>query len=413
MYMGFGTIAAQLINVLVQPILTRIVPTETLGIYTYVVSLATIIIPIASLKLDMLVVTEEDEQEAQYITDACGILNFIVALGYALVLLVGYFLPGENVFNKYGAVVFWVPLLVLTNGLRFLFISYSNRYKQYGLISGMGILRETSRAVIQVLSGLCGFGVAGQTLGYGVAPLLGLNIQAKEYLTKKHKRAALTPGHFKDICLHKGRRQVLFMVPAQFVNSFSASLVTMSIMALYSAAELGYYSVGVRILEIPIIFITANVSKVFYRKVSESVQAGEGILSLFVKVIAVLGVVSAGGFWVLYLIAPWLSELFFGAGYAVAGEYIKVLCLMYAVRLVVASFSGVYTVFGKQSLELFFNVLLVGFGLAAAVVSKYLALTIEGYLTLIGAGYALTYGGMLAGYLILCARHDRRVKSRI
>ena len=75
LHMGLGTVLAQMINIVVQPILTRVFPTETLGIYTYLISLATMIIPVASLKLDMLIVSEPNEKEAQYITDACIIIN--------------------------------------------------------------------------------------------------------------------------------------------------------------------------------------------------------------------------------------------------------------------------------------------------------------------------------------------------
>ena len=77
LHMGLGTVLAQMINIVVQPILTRVFPAETLGIYTYLISLATMIIPVASLKLDMLIVSEPNEKEAQYITDsACFLLLF-------------------------------------------------------------------------------------------------------------------------------------------------------------------------------------------------------------------------------------------------------------------------------------------------------------------------------------------------
>lgn len=101
LHMGLGTVLAQMINIVVQPILTRIFPTETLGIYTYLISLATMIIPVASLKLDMLIVSEPNEKEAQYITDACIIINILISLIYAIVIIVGYQVSDNNIFNKY------------------------------------------------------------------------------------------------------------------------------------------------------------------------------------------------------------------------------------------------------------------------------------------------------------------------
>ena len=106
LHMGLGTVLAQMINIVVQPILTRIFPTETLGIYTY------LIIPVASLKLDMLIVSEPNEKEAQYITDACIIINILISLIYAIVIIVGYQVSDNNIFNKYGIIIYVVPVLV-------------------------------------------------------------------------------------------------------------------------------------------------------------------------------------------------------------------------------------------------------------------------------------------------------------
>ena len=371
-YMGFGTVIAQMINVLIQPVLTRIVPAEILGIYTFVVSMANIVIPIASLKLEMLVVSEKDDTEAQLITDVCVWINLIISATYFVIILIGYNIPGLSTFNKYGAVVFLAPLLALTNGIRFLFISYNNRYKKYKLITGVAIIREAVRAVIQVISGLLSFGVIGQTMGYALSPVVGLHLQAKEYLAKRKERKKLTFDKAKEIVLKKGKGQILYLVPGQFINSFSNSFLTISITTLFSATVLGHYSAGVRLLEIPILFITSNVNKVCYQRFSENVANRRPLTKTLFSLIAVLSVISFGGFGLLFFIAPRLSELVFGQGYYIAGVYIKHLCLMYAIRLVATSFNGIFTIFGKQKYELGLNIALI---LVAAIaygfVSKF------------------------------------------
>lgn len=407
-----GTVLAQLINVLVQPILTRIVPTEYLGIYTYVVSLATMIIPVASLKLDMLIVTAKSDEEAQYITDTCVCLVVLISIAYLIVIFVGYNVSLKNVFNKYGPIVFWTPLLVLTNGIRFLFISYNNRYKKYKLISKVALMRETARAVIQIVAGFFWTGAVGQVLGYAISPLLGLRVQTTEFLEKFRKRKRITGRKIFEIVTNSGRKQILYLVPAQFINSFSATLITLSITALYSAKALGYYSTGVRILEIPLIFITSNVSKVVYQQINECKEEGKPILKMILSVVIVLLVVSFTGFGILYAIAPFLAEKVFGNGYSIAGLYIRCLCLMYALRLVATSFAGVYTVFGKQWFEFVLNIFLVVFGVGAYILSNTFGLEIEQYLWLVGFGYSFVYFCMFFGYVILCYKHDKELAAQ-
>lgn len=411
LHMGLGTVLAQMINIVVQPILTRIFPTETLGIYTYLISLATMIIPVASLKLDMLIVSEPNEKEAQYITDACIIINILISLIYAIVIIVGYQVSDNNIFNKYGIIIYVVPVLVFTNGLRFLFISYLNRYKEYKTISIIAIIREAIRAVIQVGAGFLSLGVFSLSMGYAVSPLFGLNIQMRNYLKELKERPRINLKKFKEIVLVKGKRQILFLVPAQFINSFSSSLVTISITALFSAKILGYYSAGVRILDIPIVFITSNVSKVCYQRISENVANKKPVLRTLMSVIIVLSAVSIMGFGTLYVIAPRLSEIVFGQGYRVAGEYIRCLCVMYAVRLVATSFAGVYTVFKKQNFELILNILLIVSAGVSYVVCSMFNFEVTTYLKFMNTGYTIVYLLMLLGYIVMCKNYDKKIRS--
>ncbi len=406
--MSAGTILAQSINVLVQPILTRIVPTETLGVYGFLISLATIIIPVASLKLDMLVVSETDDCFAQYITDVCILLCAIISILYLIVIGIAYLLPINSVFKKYGIIIFIVPFIVFTNGIRFLFISYNNRYKQYKLIAGVGFLREGLRAIIQVCSGLLHFGIIGQVLGYALAPVFGFGVQTKGFIQKRKERKRISVPTIIDV-LKKGKKQIFFLVPAQFINSFSASFVTICITSLYSAEALGYYSVGNRILEIPIIFIAANTSKVCYKEISEKVANREAVFPTMLRIVAAISVISCCGFSLLYLIAPQLSEFVFGKGYYISGVYIKCLCLMYAARLISTSFAGLFTIFGKQHYEFLLNFFLVIVAVIVFFVSNSIGVSIESYLWLICIGYTIMYLIMLGGYIVLCKKHDKSI----
>lgn len=406
--MGAGTLLAQSINVLVQPILTRTVPAETLGMYTFLISLATMIIPVASLKIDMLIVSEANDHFAQYITDTCIVICSVISVIYFAVIGVSFLFPTQNVFNKYGKLIFIVPFIVFTNGIRFLFISYNNRYKQYKKIAGVGLIREGARAVIQVGSGVLQFGVFGQVLGYVLAPVFGFSIQSKEYFQKLKRRHFANPDEIKTV-LAKGRNQIFYLVPGQFINSFSGSLITICITSLYNAETLGYYSAGNRILEIPIIFIAANVSKVCYMEISERVAKKQPVFPVLTRIVFGLSIVSVLGFGLLFFIAPQISEIVFGKGYYTAGIYIKCLCLMYAVRLVSTSFAGIYTVFKKQYYEFLLNIFLVVVAAVIYIIAKSTGLQMESYLWLICLGYTIMYVIMLVGYIILCRNHDKTV----
>lgn len=407
--MSFGTVLAQSINIIVQPILTRIVSPESLGIYSYLISLATIIIPVASLKLDMLIVTEEDDDNAQYLTDTCIVISFLLSFISLFIIGLFYNLKIDNPFNRYGPIVFMLPIIILTNGLRFLFISYNNRYREYGLIAKVGVLREGSRAFFQVIYGIISPTVFGQVLGYAIAPIFGFRVQTKNYFLKLSNRKFASFSTIKAMFI-EGKNQILYLVPSQFINSFSASLITIYISSLYSPKDLGYYSAGTRILLIPIVFISANVSKVIYKEIGDCVNNNRRTLNTLLKMIGGISIISVVGFALLYYIAPGFSELLFGKGYSVAGIYIRCLIVMYATRLISTSFSGLYTVFGKQQFELLLNVMIIMLATICYYYTKMVQAPIEVFLWMISISYGVVYIIMLLGYVILCKKHDKALE---
>ena len=129
------------------------------------------------------------------------------------------------------------------------------------------------------------------------------------------------------------------------------------------------------------------------------------------SVIIVLSAVSIMGFGTLYVIAPRLSEIVFGQGYRVAGEYIRCLCVMYAVRLVATSFAGVYTVFKKQNFELILNILLIVSAGVSYVVCSMFNFEVITYLRFMNTGYTIVYLMMLLGYIVMCKNYDKKIRS--
>lgn len=408
--MSSATIIAQLINVLVQPILTRIVPPEVLGEYTYLISLANIIIPVASLKLDMLIVSEKEESIAQYLTDACILICAFVSVLYLVVIGVGY-LIGLEIFRSHGALIFIVPLVVFTNGVRFIFIGYNNRYKQYKVIGIVGIIRESARAIIQIVSGIFSFGVFGQIIGYAIAPFWGFRRQTRDYISSFKGRQSIDKLRFVDM-IKIGQQQILYLVPSQFINSFANSIVIIFISTLFTADQLGYYSAGTRLLEIPMIFIASSVSKVCYKQISEDVANRRRTMKTFGGISAIIGSISFAAFGMLFFIAPQFAGFVFGDGYEIAGTYIRCYCLMYAVRLVSSSFAGLFTIFSYQKYELFVNIFLIICSALCYIYAKLTGINMVNFLILISVVYTIVYLSMWGGYFALCYKHDLSLKQK-
>lgn len=403
--LGLGTIVAQSINLLVQPILTRIVTPEEIGIYNFIISMANLIIPVASLKLTMLIVIEKDNDEADILTDVSIITAIVVTILSTLFLGI-MLLIGNNIFSDIGHLVFVIPLIIITNALRFIFISHNNRYKKYSLISRMDILRELVKGLMQIIFGKVS-GAFGLSLGYAISPLLGLKFQSNDYIYQLKKRNKTT-GKMVLKTYKKYKKHILYMVPSQFINTFSYTLLNFSIISLFTAKEAGYYSTSYMVLGLPLVLISNNVSKVYLQNLRSLTTEGKSILKNYTIVVGVLSLLSIIGFSLLAIIAPNVTEFLFGKGYDESGKYITILCFMFALRFIASSITGTYVFFNKQNVDAIFQSLLVMLGLIIHFITDFLNLNIYEYLNLISISYGIIYLLILVNIGFICRNYDHK-----
>lgn len=386
--MGIGTIVGQGINFLSQPIITRLITPEDLGIYTFIITMANLVIPVASLKLYMLIVVEGEDQAANELTFTSLMTVTLISILYSVVIILSY-LIGNNTFSDTGIIVFTIPLIVFFNGIRFVLISYNNRFKKYSLIAKNEVYRELAKGIIQITSALLGGRALGQTLGYALAPLAGFKNLYKEYHMKRNKYNFNLKNLLKKYYTY--RNHILYLVPAQFVNTFSYALITMSVASLYTAKEVGYYAISVNVLGLPLVIITNNISKVFLQVFSDEKKSSKSLWKSYLKIINLLLIVSVIVFGLLAITAPLFTEIIFGKGYDQSGVYIACLSIMYGFRFITSSISGSYVILNKQRNDTFFQILLVIFGGIVYLVSLYFSLSIYMYLLFISLSYSLVY----------------------
>ncbi|WP_430482683.1 lipopolysaccharide biosynthesis protein [Rossellomorea marisflavi] len=388
--LGMGTIGAQLINLLVQPIITRLITPDELGLYTFIISVANVIIPIASLKLNMLIVVEEDDQKAHELT-VVSLISVLLMATVSFFIVIILLLANYKPFVTIGLFIIFIPIIIVTNGIRFTMISHNNRLEKYSLIAKVDILREFVKGVFQVVLGLIGIGTFGQTLGYAISPLAGIKVQSKDFIEYIKKSKSIHYLNLTVRVIKENSKHILYLVPAQLINSFSYALITISIISLYSPKEAGYYSISVMVLGLPLVLVSNNVGRVFLKEFSNHYNNGKPIWGIFLKFTTILFLISSIGFIMLAALAPQFTQVIFGENYKQSGTYISILCLMYAFRLIASSVNGIYIVLQSQKMEIIFQILLVLSGIIVHLISYYLKLNVYEYLWLITSTYGFIY----------------------
>ncbi|HGF7585212.1 TPA: lipopolysaccharide biosynthesis protein, partial [Enterococcus faecium] len=133
-----GSLIAQGISVLFAPIMTRAFTAENLGIYTYLLSTATIFMPVINLRYDMSIVSVEEE-------DVIPIIKGSLIIGTGLSIFISIIYGIYIVFTRNTKLYTTIPfffLLLISYSLINVFTAYNNKERNYKLISKVAILRS-------------------------------------------------------------------------------------------------------------------------------------------------------------------------------------------------------------------------------------------------------------------------------
>lgn len=399
-----GSMIGQIITIICSPILTRIVPPDELGLYTLVTGAVTIFGSIMSFRYEMCIVYEKDEKKLYPIIK----LSLLICIAVSLLVVAGYFIYFRKINLGKHCLTLAVAagLLVLLMGIINIVTAYNNRRGQYKLITKTYVQRMATQNACNLGAGFLGFGGIGLAYSQVIGYIAGIRGQSQEIW---NQRSVIIRASFKDMVevARDNKRQALLSTPATLANGLSFSLISYFIEALFTRTVVGYYSISYRILGLPITIISGNVSRVFLERASkEYSEKGSFINTYKWTILMAVGLGIPMGI-VLILFAPWACEFFFGDGWSIAGEYIRILAPMFIMRFIAGCVNSAAIIINKQQVDFVIQWLLTGFVVLTFLYAKVAKVEVYQFLHMLNVGFCLIY----AVYIILfglCAKGNRK-----
>ena len=384
-----GSVIAQIITVVASPLITRLFSPADIGIYTYILSLANIFNAAMNGRYDLAIVSEEKQERVFPLIK----LSFLFSVAMSAAVSTGYFIYFKF-FSKEYADYPYIPVLIfvllMSFGLINILTSFNNRNKEYFVMSSVYVIRTASQNIGAVIGGLLKAGMPGLLLPYVLGQFLGINRQAKMLKPHLKEVVKVSKEEMKEVMkIHY--KQPLFSAPAQLLSGLSYSSVTLFIKALFNTSVVGYYSISMRVLGLPLSVISGNVSKVFFADASREYDKTGQFYNSFQKTALFLVALSIPMVLGMFFIVPPLCRPIFGEGWEVAGTYIRILSFMFGFRFITTSLTPGLIVANKQNYDLPFQVALVAIALGCYIVAKTFNLSMEEFLILISAFFSLRF----------------------
>ena len=392
-----GGALAQLVPLLLGPVLARLFTPQAFGVFTTFSTVAATVAVVACGRYEFALPMARDEDEAAVLLALCariGLLVLVLSVPLAALLNMTGHLP----------LPWLLPLAVAAAGALQLLIMWSNRAQRFRALAISRVLQYGGAALFQVALGGALWWSARQPAGAEaawalvIAPVLA-GVLAALVLVQPAPAGgwrALLPAR-----AHPGMQQAMRQVavkfrdfpllntPHAFLGALQDALAVAMLVAFSGHVAAGFWGLGLRYLKAPATLVGSAVSQALYPRL-EGAQPADAQRAVR-QIMALLGAVALGLMLVLMVAGPWLFRLVFGAAWQEAGELARALAPYIAVHFVAAPLAVVTMAWKAQRWALLLSIV----GQIVFLIALMLGLKFGG---LIGGGWAVS--GAMSVYFL-------------
>jgi O-antigen/teichoic acid export membrane protein len=403
-----GAAAAQAINALVSPILTRIfTPGEIgqLGIYLAFVYVASTAL---SLRYEQAVVAVPARPNAARLAILSAALVPFTSI-VAAVVLVALVAAAVGGFGELPLhVAAWAAAAMVATGLFNVLRFWLVREQRFAVISQVLVAQSIGRAVVQVGFGLLAFGLPGLLAADLVGRLLGITRMLRSAGREIAGLAGTADRSARSLAGSYNRFPTLG-VPSSLINALAFSLPVPLVASAYGLAAAGYLALIQRVLGLPLSIIGASVADALHaRMATYARERPDQAPGFFLKTGLALLLIGLPIAAVVALTGPALFSFAFGREWEVAGRVAVAMTPWYLAALVVSPLSRVVLVFSGQASKLIYDVLSLAAVVGAISVGSALALDLVATVWLLSGLQAAAYAVYLVVLYRLVLRASRR-----
>ena len=368
-----GTTAAQALSIIAAPLLTRLYSPDDFGIVALYSAILGILSVVANWRYESAIVLPDNDKDALVLLHISLIIA--VLMSAVVLLFVAFFREVAATILRVPEMEGWLwalPLSLLSVGIFQPLNYWCIRRKQFSRLSLRTVTQSSVTVVTQVgagtsihpgVGGLIGGAILGQIVAAGT---LAWQIFRDEgsFITAK-----MSGSDLKRI-LRRYKRFPLFDSWSILLNTGSTMMPALLLGYFFQPAVVGYYSLGHRVLTMPMNIVGGAVAQVFFPRATEANRNGEladQTLKMFRKLLEI-GLVPI---LLITLVAPDLFVIVFGTQWLIAGEYIRWIALWLLFVFISSPLSVLYLILEKQREGLVVNVVMFSSRLVALIIGGF------------------------------------------
>lgn len=362
-----GTMLGQAISIVTLPIFTRLYGATVIGYWTLFTSVAVIVNAFSDLGLSNAIMMDDEGEQSEKLFSVITTISFIISL----IVGVGYFViksvtPDPSGLHPlfYSIVLF---VLIFTQQQVNICYNWLNKKKQYNILMKNPIINNVSVAVIAIPLGLMGFTKYGYYIGLVLGQVFTL-FHMRRYLPRIFFDFKFR-DHFDVIRSHL--TYVKFQMPTYLVAQVKNQAPVFFIRSFFGVEILGYYSVCMRVLNIPVNLLASSIGKVYYQTAAEMKKKGQEVGDFTFRNIKRAMYVAIAPMIVIMSFGDIVCTLFLGNDYVITGNLSRIIVFMTFFQFLMMATQGITIVLEKQHYALISGIVQIIGYVAGLSIGKY------------------------------------------
>lgn len=351
-----ANIIAQIIGLLVYPILTRIYAPEDFGLLNLFLSISGVIVVLSTAEYYNAIVLPKKEKDAVSVVHLCLLMLLctvgIVALSTCFSDQIAQLFNEPALANYY-----WLmPLLVLVLGGWNILNYWYVRETKYTRISGYQLSQSIFSAGTKVGFGSMGFLQGGMIYSVVLAPAISLFLSIS-FSWRNLKKIKVRPSWCGIVNIARYYHKFpYYSLPRSFINMLAGQLPILLLTPLFGARYIGWWSMALLLGFIPISVITKSIYQVLYQYTTNCVNNKQPLAKYFKRFTMFVLFIGIPLFGMLYFLIPLLTSWFLGPGWELTGVYIRWMLPWLLFSILTSSTGFLADVFFKQQIGFIFEV---------------------------------------------------------
>ena len=334
-----GTVLAQLIPILFQPLLRRMFSAEEFGTAALYITAVGMLVAIANLKYESAIVLPEEDQTAHELMSGGVLISGLLSIVIWLLIFIneGYIVQRFELDAAASWYLHLLPLSVFLVSSFQCFNYYLIRKKAFKDSAKNKVYRRTTEALTQTSSGYFKIGsglLLGNLIGDVVNFIGGYLQAAKRGFSFSFELNKIWPT------LKQYWQFPVYQALPSLLNTISLTLPVFIVNAAFGKAQTGQYDLSRLVLSLPMALISIALSQVYLQHQAEKIRNKQEIKPDFKKVSQSLLLLSLPFALVLFFLATPVFSFVFGSQWRLAGELTAVLIFGQTLKFIVSPLSS-------------------------------------------------------------------------